>query len=243
LDISNKTREQLYEEIEELKRKISELEKFKTESRKAEKKFHTSEQYLKEAEIIGGFGYWNINFITGKTECSENYYRLFGYEPFEFEVSFEKFKTRIYPEDLQIFEEGFRKIQKEKKRMKFEFRIIKKDGAIAWHKYNVVPEFENDKLVILRGTTYDFTELKLAKEKLRETLQRYKGIFDESIAAVYIIDAEKNFIDSNPAGLELLGYSKEELLSMNIVDVDADPIKTLPIHKQLLAGGKIINYG
>ncbi len=80
------------------------------------------------------------------------------------------------------------------------------------------------------------------EEALRESEEKYRGIFDESIATVYLFDDKKKFIDSNEAGLDLLGYSIEELLSMSIPEVDADPIVVLPAHEQLLGGERIINY-
>lgn len=57
-----------------------------------------------------------------------------------------------------------------------------------------------------------------------------------------MFDEKKNFIDSNQAGLDLLGYSRDELLSMSIPDVDADPVVVLPTHEQLLSGENIVNY-
>ena len=57
-----------------------------------------------------------------------------------------------------------------------------------------------------------------------------------------MFDEKKNFLDSNQAGLDLLGYSREELLNMSIPDVDANPIVVLPAHEQLLSGDRIINY-
>ena len=83
---------------------------------------------------------------------------------------------------------------------------------------------------------------KLAEEALRQSEEKYRGIFDESITAVYLFDDKKNFLDSNQAGLDLLGYSREELLNMSIPDIDADPIVVLPVHEQLLSGERIINY-
>ena len=83
---------------------------------------------------------------------------------------------------------------------------------------------------------------KRAKDALRESEEKYRGIFDESIAAVYLFDDKKNFLDSNQAGLDLLGYSREELLNMSIPDVDVDLLVVLPAHEQLLGGERIINY-
>ncbi len=78
--------------------------------------------------------------------------------------------------------------------------------------------------------------------ELRESEQKYRGIFDESIAAIYVFDNKMNFVDSNKAGLDLLGYSRDELLSMCIPDVDADPAAVEPAHDQLLAGDRITSY-
>ena len=88
----------------------------------------------------------------------------------------------------------------------------------------------------------DITESKQTEEALQESEEKYRGIFDESIATVYIFDNKKNFIDANQAGLDLLGYSREELLHMSIPDVDADPVVVLPAHQELLSGGRLINY-
>ncbi|MFQ6610699.1 MAG: PAS domain S-box protein, partial [Fidelibacterota bacterium] len=79
-------------------------------------------------------------------------------------------------------------------------------------------------------------------QKLVISEEKYRGIFDESIAAIYLFDKNKNFIDTNQAGLDLLGYSREELLKLNIRDVDEDPETVKPAHQTLLAGDRIINY-
>jgi PAS domain S-box-containing protein len=47
---------------------------------------------------------------------------------------------------------------------------------------------------------------------------------------------------ANQAGLDLLGYSREELLRLRIPDVDADPDAVLPAHGEPLGGGRLVNY-
>jgi PAS domain S-box-containing protein len=53
---------------------------------------------------------------------------------------------------------------------------------------------------------------------------------------------QKRFSDANQAGVDLLGYPKEELLQMCIADVDCDPVVVLPAHAELLSGGRLLNY-
>jgi len=91
-------------------------------------------------------------------------------------------------------------------------------------------------------TLRDVTRQVATEAALRESEEKYRGIFDESIAAVYVFDSKKSFINTNQAGLDLLGYSREELLHMSMSEVDADPTVVLPAHQELLSGGRLINY-
>ena len=116
-------------------------------------------------------------------------------------------------------------------------------GAIHHYLTSLQPlRDHNNRIVAVLGIGRDVTDHKRALDALRESEEKFRGIFDESIAAVYLFDTKKNFIDSNQSGLELLGYSRGELLSMSIPDVDADPAVVLPAHRQLLTGGRIVNY-
>ena len=63
------------------------------------------------------------------------------------------------------------------------------------------------------------TERKKMEEALRESEERYKALFERSLDCVYIHDFEGNFIDANPAALNLLGYKKEEILSLNLTSL------------------------
>ena len=152
----------------------------------------------------------------------------------------------IYPLIRKEHRSAFRRLLKgvlkgESGVLTFEIQGIK--GVKRWLESHAVPFFDvNGKVSAMLAVTRDITEHKKAEESLKESEEKYRGIFDESVAAVYVFDGNKNFIDSNQAGLELLGYSKEELLSMSIPDVDADPVVVLPAHEQLLSGERIINY-
>jgi len=56
--------------------------------------------------------------------------------------------------------------------------------------------------------------------------ERYRKIFEHTNDAVMIVDLEtEEFIDVNPAACELLGYSREELLSMHPEDIHPDDVE------------------
>jgi PAS domain S-box-containing protein len=69
----------------------------------------------------------------------------------------------------------------------------------------------------------ELTERKQAEEALRESGEKYRSLFEESRDIIYITTKEGKFIDINQAGLELFGYTKEELMSLNVQETYANP--------------------
>ncbi len=68
---------------------------------------------------------------------------------------------------------------------------------------------------------------KQAQEKLRESEERYRQLFDSESDAVVVLDAESmQFEDANQAALKLFGYSKKEFLGLCVLDVSAEKDKT-----------------
>lgn len=104
-----------------------------------------------------------------------------------------------------------------------------------------IPDEEGQSKYLL-GISNDITERKQIEDALRASEEKYRGIFDESVAAIYVFDKEKRFIDANLAGLDLLGYSREELLGMSLPNVDENPNAVLDANRQPLIGGRLVNY-
>jgi PAS domain S-box-containing protein len=65
------------------------------------------------------------------------------------------------------------------------------------------------------GSMRDITERKQVEEVLHQSEERYKALFDRSLNLVYIHTFEGQFIDANNMALNLLGYTKEEICSLN----------------------------
>jgi len=76
----------------------------------------------------------------------------------------------------------------------------------------------------------------------RQEELRSRTLIEYSPTAVYLFDDKMRFIDSNPAGERLLGYSRSELLSMHILQVDVNPEVTTSAHEKLARGEPLINF-
>jgi PAS domain S-box-containing protein len=60
------------------------------------------------------------------------------------------------------------------------------------------------------------TERKLAQEARRESELRYRSLFQESRDAVYITTRDGKFIDMNQSIMDIFGYTRDELMEMDI---------------------------
>jgi len=56
-------------------------------------------------------------------------------------------------------------------------------------------------------------------ESLIEQLITRDATYENSMDSLLIVDDDMNYVDVNPAACDLLGYSREELLQLNIIDV------------------------
>ncbi len=63
--------------------------------------------------------------------------------------------------------------------------------------------------------------------QLQTSEQRYRGLFDNSLEAIFIADDQGYYLDANPAACEMLGYTRAELLTMGVWDISANPDRDL----------------
>ena len=98
----------------------------------------------------------------------------------------------------------------------FEVRAGKGKEPI-WHTYRVGPLRISGKVVAATIIATNTTEFKQAEE-----LMRYKELFDNVAEGVFIINGNGKLIESNQRVLESTGYTKEELLGLNITEL-AEP--------------------
>jgi PAS domain S-box-containing protein len=64
----------------------------------------------------------------------------------------------------------------------------------------------------------EIEENKQAEEALRESEERYRGLFENSANFAFTLDLKGNFTDVNKTAENLTGYTKNELIGMNFKD-------------------------
>ncbi|WP_426449499.1 PAS domain S-box protein [Paenibacillus sp. S-38] len=121
------------------------------------------------------------------------------------------------------------------------YRIRHKRGHYVWFestgKYTY-DEATGAGLEII-AVSREITERKEAEQRLQESEQRYKSLFEYNPASVYSFDLEGHYLSVNANLQQLTGYTKEELLGMSYADVvDSRELMRTKLHFERAAAGE-----
>jgi PAS domain S-box-containing protein len=109
---------------------------------------------------------------------------------------------------------------------RLQARTRRKDGTEVDVEIRGVPmqyQGRPHALMILR----DITESKRAENQLRDSERRYRLLFETESDAIHVVDPETlRLIDANPAAEALWGYSRAELMAMDVSELSAEPERT-----------------
>jgi len=101
-----------------------------------------------------------------------------------------------------------------------ERRWRRKDGELI-NVYLTASKIHQKGRDIIFAIGRDITEKKRAEEALRESEERYHTLFRDSRDAIYITTREGILVDVNQAALDTFGYTRGEMIGMNIQKIYA----------------------
>ena len=91
-------------------------------------------------------------------------------------------------------------------------------GKLRWLTTKVPLVDARGEVTGLLGITRDITERHEVEEKLRRSEQRYRDLLEQAADGIFLLDENGNFLMANAEICEMLGYAREELLRLNILD-------------------------
>jgi PAS domain S-box-containing protein len=189
-----------------------------TQRKRNEERLRRSEAYLAESQRLSHIG--SFAWKTSQPESvfwSDEHYRIFGLEPGDGIVSFEQSLRGIHPEDLKHFRSVLNKSMEEKKDYEMELRIVLPDGSIRdIHAIGHPMVSETGELVEMIGLSQDVTERKRAERDLRLNLFAVEHASD----SFEWIDPNGRLLYVNEVAYRSLGFSREEMLSLSIPDIN-----------------------
>ncbi|HUI29809.1 MAG TPA: PAS domain S-box protein [Candidatus Acidoferrales bacterium] len=187
------------------------------ERKSAEAALFTSRQMLRLVlDTIPQRVFWkdqNLKYLG----CNESFAEDCGYEKPEDVIGLDDHDiASVQTADLYRADDR-EIIEKDLPKLMYEEPQVRSDGALAWLITSKVPLHDADgKVIGVLGTYEDITDRKNAARAVLESESKYHRLIESMPDGYYRSTPEGKFIDINPAFARLLGYTREELLEMDI---------------------------
>ena len=220
-----------------LKNGVSVFVKDITEQKLTEEALINSELRFRNCFDLPLIGFAITSPVKGWIEVNERICSILGYS--RDEIVQMTWSELTHPDDLATDIEQFNLIlsgQIEKYSM--DKRFICKDGQAVWTSISVCCVRQPDGGVdYIIGLMEDISERKQVEEALQESEEKYRLLFEAETDAILVLDAEsKRFNDANNSALNMLGYSREEFLTLRLRDITAEPEESEKTLQKILTG-------
>lgn len=118
----------------------------------------------------------------------------------------------------------------------FETQIYRKDKSVLWISTNMQAiRDEKGNLLYYEGILDDITlrkKMEAENRQVREELEQFRSLMDESNDSLFLVDPQTSrYIDFNQTACEKLGYSREELSRLGVIDI-ARHITSMEVWKE-----------
>ena len=209
-----------------------------TSRKQSQEELAKSERYLKALISASPVGIGLV--VNRKLDwLNETMYRMLGYE----QGSLLGKSTRILYADDEAFEHagiGLYSGIEETGIGQVETSLVRKDGTVFDCIIRVCSLDQSDPAKGQIVSITDTSQLKRAYKQLIESEEKFRTFFESAPDGYYQIDLTGCFLDGNRAAEEITGYTREELIGKNFLELDLlspeDLAKAANLLKQNMRG-------
>jgi PAS domain S-box-containing protein len=195
-----------------------------TDRKRAEETLKEAVANLIRAQRIAHIGNWNDYLETNQLSWSEEMYRIFGFPP-NTPMNLAE-ATRVFqPEELERFLKAIGAAINADIPYSMDYKINRPDGVVRYiHEEGEVVRDEQGKAIWMHGTTQDITERKRTEEVLRQSEEKYRGIFENIQDVYYEATIEGTILEVSPsiAVMSKGQYRRDDLIGKLMWDFYAD---------------------
>lgn len=173
---------------------------------------------LKGAEI----GVYDIDLVKKTSVVSDTWLRLMELPLDDPNLDYQQnFISRVHPDDLKLLQQSDKAcIAGLTARSMCEYRIKFKDGWRWMHSDGAVAERDaNGKALRFIGAQTDVTKLRLAREALARSEDRFRLVLSNAPVGMAVMDLDGRLDEANTAICNMTGYSLAELDGFRFVEL------------------------
>ncbi|MGO9751853.1 MAG: PAS domain S-box protein [Solirubrobacteraceae bacterium] len=179
---------------------------------------------LHEAQYIAQLGSWRWDPGSGTRVWSAGMYELHGTDPAAGPLNTDQSLALVQPDDLERVQSAYAQMVQGGEGFELDYRLISAVRGVRM--VHAIARPDPEQRGCYRGTLQDVTALRESEQALRESEQALRertealaAVIDSAPIGMAVTLPGGRFERVNQALCELLGYSGQELLSMNLSDV------------------------
>jgi PAS domain S-box-containing protein len=216
-----------------------------TERKQMEDAHKKSVFFFKESQRAAFIGSYFADFVSGRWDSSEVMDTIFGIGP-DYDRSIEGWLNIVHPDDQELVRKHlWEDVIANRNAFSKEYRIVRNnDGETRWMYGLGAAEFaDNGSIRSLIGTIQDISERKEAEEKLRKSDERNRLFFESHLVGMAISLPGKQWQQANDKLCQMLGYSREELMTKTWPELTHPDDVALELENfELLLSGALDSY-
>ena len=168
---------------------------------------------------------WEWDLKTGRLSWFGDLQNMFGIPSDTYVGRREDLYRYVHPEDHELVAKAVEDARQSRKPYAAEFRVVRADGIVRWiagrGQFYYGSHGDTQRML---GIAVDITERRHSEEALR----LFRKLIDQTNDAIEVVDPKTlRFLDVNDKCCHDLGYSRDELLSLKVHDIDPGVTESL----------------
>ncbi|WP_233840332.1 GGDEF domain-containing phosphodiesterase [Dyella sp. 2HG41-7] len=182
------------------------------------KSLRAKTQDLQTAQRVGRTAIWTLD--AKRFECTDEAGEIFGLPDGKSTASMMEFLARVCPPDRRPLVQHVKAAWENREPLHADFRIEKPDGTVRRLSAGGQVVIDKSGATRMTGTVVDVTEQWEARQQQAESEHRFQLLFEHNPLPFWVFDISTlRFLEVNAAAVRAYGYTREEFLTMSILDL------------------------
>lgn len=167
-----------------------------------------------------------VTYIASLDETSTTLYispqieKYIGFDAEEYRTNPDIWLQQLHPEDRERMLEEVRRSHESGEPFMSEYRMLSRDGQVIWFRDEAsIIRDSSGEPKFLQGLMFDITDRKHTETALVENERRFRGLINHAPDGIVIFGNSGRIEYVSPATTRIMGYSTDEALSTNPVQV------------------------
>ncbi|MBK6683334.1 MAG: PAS domain S-box protein [Deltaproteobacteria bacterium] len=169
------------------------------------------ERLNQEAQALAKVGGFERDLERGERYWTPETYRLLEVSP-EADVGLETMLQRLAPSQQQVLMQAMAAAQTTGQPAEVTVEWRRLDGSLRFLRVVVHTEVKDGRPSRVVGALQDVTNLRLAEQAHQDSEERYRALYERTPAMLHSIDREGRLIYVSDRWLEILGYTRAEVI-------------------------------